>query len=138
MPDTEKLTKWVEALRSGQYGQVTGRLGQLAEGGEAVRGFCCLGVLCEVARKDGLDLNVGSYDDYLTYDGEESIPPHVVKEWVGLAHWDVVVPTEELTEPWDYDGETTTVGLTELNDSHGWSFKSIADAIEDNYLKPAG
>lgn len=42
---------WLKALRSGEYQQTTGRLRK--SGPDA--GFCCLGVLCDLARKDGGD-----------------------------------------------------------------------------------
>lgn len=38
----ELLRRWVEALRSGEYTQTTGRLRDMD-------GHCCLGVLCDVS-----------------------------------------------------------------------------------------
>lgn len=39
--------KWIAALRSGEYRQVHG---ELRSGSGGTERFCCLGVLCEVAR----------------------------------------------------------------------------------------
>ena len=41
--DKELKAKWVKALRSGEYAQGTG---QLRDGDS----YCCLGVLCEIAK----------------------------------------------------------------------------------------
>lgn len=50
--DKKQITKWIVALRSGGYKQARGRL-------QNQRGFCCLGVACEVLipekRKDKLN-----------------------------------------------------------------------------------
>lgn len=46
----EIADKWVAALRSGNYKQTTGMLNRNNES------FCCLGVLCEIAIKDGVEL----------------------------------------------------------------------------------
>lgn len=42
---------WVEALRSGSYRQGRGQLKVPAEDGDR---FCCLGVLCDLATREGL------------------------------------------------------------------------------------
>ena len=43
--------RWVEALRSGEYGQTTHRLRD-GEPGALGNGFCCLGVLCDLYAKE--------------------------------------------------------------------------------------
>jgi len=45
--DAQLKAKWVEALRSGEYKQTT-------EVFQRDGGFCCLGVLCDVAGKPAL------------------------------------------------------------------------------------
>lgn len=47
--------KWVAALRSGKYKQCNGLLCRLNDRGRAT-GHCCLGVLLEVAKKEGYDI----------------------------------------------------------------------------------
>jgi hypothetical protein len=49
--DAELKAKWVEALRSGKYQQLTP--GGLREGDR----FCCLGVLCDIAAPSGWTLH---------------------------------------------------------------------------------
>lgn len=44
----QRLIAWAEALESGKYSQAMGRLTTLDIEGE--RGFCCIGVACEVER----------------------------------------------------------------------------------------
>jgi hypothetical protein len=43
----DHVTKWIAALRSGEYTQTTKRLHDRENGG-----FCCLGVLCDLYAKD--------------------------------------------------------------------------------------
>lgn len=60
--DQELKTKWLAALRSGDYKQVNGALESIIWGDEV--GYCCLGVLSKIAtgdaegwiRSDGSDL----------------------------------------------------------------------------------
>lgn len=126
--------RWLQKLRSGQYDQIKGELWD----GE---GFCCLGVLCEVAVEDGIikrneDFNSGytaplmcrddSGDDREFY-RENSILPTVVKEWAGL---DDNNPAVEMKGFYDPDDDSD-VELSELNDSAGYTFEDIANIIED-------
>jgi len=53
----ELKTKWVNALRSGEYKQTTGCL-ERKRGGKPI-GNCCLGVLCHIA---GIDYIKDEYD----------------------------------------------------------------------------
>ena len=83
-----KATKWVEALRSGNYPQTQGKLYRSDDGDVFTSvGYCCLGVLCD------LDDN-GEWDDddhyrypdhvgdgYMIYETE---PPLAVRQSVGL------------------------------------------------------
>ena len=109
--------KWVDALRSGEYQQGTGYLKVIHENGDAK--YCCLGVLCELALKDNLDLPITETErfwnsDLLTaiaFDGEEEYPPEEIDKWTDLPDF----PVLEL--------------LAEKNDK-GQSFDQIADYIE--------
>jgi hypothetical protein len=71
--DTELKAKWVEALRSGDYKQTSHVLHD-----EQENAYCCLGVLCIVAKKelDGetypwLDKETGDYSRFVTMNDEE-------------------------------------------------------------------
>lgn len=70
---------WVTALRSGEYGQADGSLREVD-----TNNFCCLGVLCDVAVKAGVPVEVRVQDDRVTYDGEPDFLPESVREWAGL------------------------------------------------------
>jgi len=115
---------WVNALRSGQYRKCKEVLRYDGK-------FCALGVLCDLHAKaterpsnwkrgiDDRDLytyigNIGN--EYYTY-----IPLAVVR-WSGLNDDNPVL------------NERTAKTVTEYNDdeSHGYSFKAIADLIEKN------
>lgn len=72
----DRIQLWLEALRSGEYRQVHGTLG--SEGG-----YCCLGVACEVAIKNGPVVN-RRLDGVVSYDGSSNLLPNSVVDWFGL------------------------------------------------------
>lgn len=115
----EIRARWAAALRSGKYPQTHGRL---RDGG----GFCCLGVLCELAVADGTlapaDETAGMY----RYDGEPAVLPDAVLEWAGLRDDDPYV-TADLGEE---EGGRQVVNLAGLNDDYLWGFSRIAGVIE--------
>lgn len=126
---------WIAALESGEYAQTTGALHVLSEhvgarGNEEVirtKGYCCLGVLCEVAIKNGLDLkrriNIASTLEY--FDEANGVAPAKVMKWSGLksATGDFyTAPVDDFT------------CLTQLNDD-GTSFQEIANIIREHWEK---
>lgn len=110
---------WVEALRSGMYDQ-----GKEALNHEQC--FCCLGVLCEVAIKDGLqlekanELSEGKLTGAVVYDGAYCTLPSSVMEWAGIR------------DQYGKFNAKKMKSLVRLNDN-GMSFDGIADVIEKNY-----
>lgn len=102
---------WAEALESGEFRQETEVL--RADYGEGY-GYCCLGVLCEVYRRETGD---GEWDD-LIFKGDgyasECALPVPVAEWAGIS----TNPT--LDEHYS---------ATQLNDQMGFSFPKIAKLI---------
>jgi hypothetical protein len=132
--------RWVAALESGEFQQGTNFLAMDSvvmdeiTGREAVnedgslklkRRYCCLGVLCEVAKRDGA---IDSYDI------AEPYLPRVVQEWAELPTRPAV-PNRSVTadDPdsvqqaaVNLDGER--VGLDILNDN-GCTFPRIAELI---------
>lgn len=126
-PNKENIRKWVDALRSGEYTQDTGQL-------RSSHGFCCLGVACEVAIKNGVRLVYD--DDYQGYhqDSEiylDEVPdwhtegstlPFEVQEWLGFIGDDPYIDREEC--------KTATTANDELN----LSLVEIADYLEGTYL----
>jgi hypothetical protein len=126
---------WVKALRSGEYQQTEGALCKVVDtyDGEPVLGFCCLGVLSELAIKHGASVSVDEfagdlYEPARTYDGEENFPPYAVAKWAlgtdERTNWDVryVDPDEDLD---------THSALADRNDG-GATFREIADLIEND------
>jgi hypothetical protein len=115
--------KWLSALRSGKYKQ----------GKEALRTkknkFCCLGVLCDVYRKE---TKLGKWDKNPFFSNfafintkknnqtfnSLGILPISVMDWAGLKN----------VNPTIYGNDT----LSKLNDN-GSTFQEIADIIEKNF-----
>jgi hypothetical protein len=101
--------QWTAALRSGEYPQGKHSL-------RSSLGYCCMGVLCDLAVKAGV--NVSAIPDAVgrwRYDGEQGVLPLSVQQWAGL---DISDPCVRL-DP-----------LSELNDTLHWDFARIADAID--------
>ncbi len=107
-------TKWVGALRSGDYYQTKETL---YDG----NGYCCLGVLCELAVEAGVvELYEGFGEHYyrsnLDAEDENSIElPLAVQKWAGFRS---AVPN------------VGHKSLITLNDEDGRDFNYIADKIE--------
>lgn len=109
-PEIKKL--WVDALKSGEYEQGRGALCV----GES---FCCLGVLCDLAVKQGARVRVAKERDKTTYDSRSACLPPSVSDWAGLDNaWG------------EYKTNTRGDGnLANLNDV-GKTFNQIAYYIE--------
>jgi hypothetical protein len=107
----EIKAKWVKALRSGKYKQ--SRYGL-----KVGRGFCCLGVLCDLHAKETKGEWETRYGTPIYLEHEGSLPP-AVQRWAGF----------RTDSPCVAKGE-----LACLNDGNmGYephSFKQIADLIE--------
>lgn len=117
----ENMKLWVEALRSGEYKQGKGQLAIRKEDT-----FCCLGVACEIAAKNGAELEIRNDGDFRYYDDHETDLPPSVFAWLGLG------PDEDTLDVRTKASEYTDV-IT-LNDQLEWSFEDIADAIEESYV----
>lgn len=115
---------WLEALRSGEYEQGTSYLNMNGQ-------FCCLGVLCDIAVRQGVAVAVATYYDYgikadssavVYYDGDPTTLPLSVRGWAGLDHgnpgFDTAARERHL--------------LAALNDE-GLPFEDIATLIEENF-----
>ena len=110
----EIADKWAAALRSGDYKQHRGGLAN-----EKRAKHCCLGVLCEVAIKDGMEMQVGPCRDKARgtyYDEAAGSLPVLVQEWAGM----------ETSHGRMADGNS----LTSFNDAMQKDFEFIADIIE--------
>lgn len=137
----EIAKKWVKALRSGKYKQGRGLLAVVDPTSKEVTGYCCLGVLCELAVKAGVikpgtlreSMFAWSPESKITYGKEEEaygLPEEVIK-WAGIGSHQML--------PFNQRGERVENGcisLANLNDGvKGYSLKKhsfdeIADVIE--------
>ena len=149
----ERMRRFVAALRSGQFPQATGALQRMEYDDDDAGGFCCLGVACEVAIADGLQLSKEALPDparpvhssklYMHYGEEMSLLPDVVQQWYGLIddNPDLNVPTETgdeagneaFQERWQEDPHVRFVAA-ELNDDYGFALAQIADCFECTFL----
>lgn len=117
--DQEIKKEWVEALRSGEYVQGQRRLHEIVD---EEHKYCCLGVLCEIAKKHKVNLPIRQYFSdkahnvvFVEYDGYSALLPPEVSEWSGVNGVSGILP----------DAST----LSGHNDA-GSSFDEIADMIE--------
>lgn len=127
----EIRAQWTAALRSGEYQQTTGAL----RNGE---GFCCMGVLCDIAVKQEIidepdKTGDGPVHVWYSYDGAADVLPESVAVWAGLTASDNRNPSvayrDDMQNPrWARRG---WVSLGELNDN-GATFSQIADLVDAN------
>jgi hypothetical protein len=116
----EVRDRWVAALRSGEYVQGTGKLARVVVD-EDVREHCCLGVLCDLAVRARVVVDVRVRDDVVLYDGQLNYLPASVQEWAGLGGHGSNPHVR-------YYGSLRTLGT--LNDT-GVDFNQIAQLIEE-------
>lgn len=109
----EFATRWIAALRSGNYNQCRGRLRLMVD--DKPVGYCCLGVACEVARDAGI---------IKEYDGKNGVPD----SWFD----DYAPPLEPYPRNLLLRIDGIVDSATNFNDQ-GVPFDQIADAIERSY-----
>ena len=107
----EIAEKWAAALRSGEYEQT-----QTVLANKERTKHCCLGVLCEVAIKEGVDVEVHAALGSTYFDGWASTLPVSVMDWADMR---------------SEAGMMITDSLAELNDE-GRTFSDIAAVIEEH------
>lgn len=129
---------WVDALRSGKYEQGTGWLARRDSPTDTYK-YCCLGVACDVAVKNGLDLDVTEQQyggaSYFEYNARDVSLPLAVADWLGVDGTSIYLPNPHQNR---IDKRREVPAIT-LNDDFLCSFAVIADAIEKKYfLKEKG
>lgn len=116
---TPLMQQWIDALRSGKYTQVTGRLiDQVAY--DTPPSFCCLGVLCDVAGLQRAPKREGAY--FLTSTGMayySNPPSEVIEAAVG--------------DVGPYFTDDLIARAVRMNDQQGKSFAQIADYLEERF-----
>lgn len=105
----EVLRRWVKALRSGEYEQSHGCLRTDFRG----KSFCSLGVLCDLAAKDG-GAKWERFGDAHYYRKSATSLPDVMVKFLDL--------------------RGHMFNLVEMNDYLKWNFKQIAGYIEKELL----
>lgn len=127
---------WLEALTSGEYEQGKGYL--RIQGEEGKDSFCCLGVLCDLAEKEGITTSeppagtenscgdvecdvCNSHKPYL-YNSQSGALPRRVQEWSGVSG------NGNLTK--EVEGVNS---LVLLNDDAGYDFNQIAEVIREQF-----
>ena len=110
----EIADKWVEALRSGEYKQ---QCAALANSDRTAH--CCLGVLCELAIKDGVELPVEQMSYSTLFDDARVDLPLKVMKWT------------DMHTPYGCLGSVEH-SLVAANDT-GLSFEGIAKLIERHW-----
>lgn len=119
MKMTENQKKWIAALKSGEYKQHTGGLHWKSEHGDQ---YCCLGVACELASKDGV--KVGRDTDGRIVGGYLMDQPDACA-WLGLKE-----DVSSTTTPPEFRSHGTAAKLAQMNDIELLSFEEIAQTIE--------
>lgn len=116
--------KWIDALESGEYKQIKGRL-------RSSYGYCCLGVLCDVVKDEiGFGWTTHPYlaEVFSSSDGlvqVDGLPPQEVLDLVGLfpyAEHDQGIPIT-------YNGQPAS--LARANDEFSLTFTEIAQIIRE-------
>jgi len=123
----------IAALRSGEYKQGQGRLCRAIADGS--RSFCCLGVLTDLAVKEGVlpDGKWVELDLYALRYGKcaaSAYLPSEVQEWSGMQSIAGNLP--KAVHVWRDDSGEMLTSLDGFNDA-GYTFDQIADIIEKNW-----
>lgn len=142
----DNMRTWIQALESGNYTQ--GHQYLLADGK-----YCCLGVACEVAKLNGLDVktqkpNLNSLEDVsavVSFNEDFYGLPQVVSLWLGVCNSTLCVynpasPEEHeikrVIKACECDPESSDpciISVDVLNDVYGYTFEQIADALRVTY-----
>lgn len=148
--------EWVRRLRSGEKKQVKGTLCAVNPKGERV-GYCCLGVLTEIAEEQGVVESVQPYSDnednsLVFYTGKDPQAPKAINVYSKDGEYSHTLHVEEFESgglpkavlEWaDFPDRLGYLGLAEddggfstlsrLNDSGAADFNKIADLIEEKF-----
>lgn len=139
-PEVKQL--WLEGLRSGDFQQCSGTLSNGV-------GYCCLGVLSELAHRQGVltreeqintwrpvsggDTRSETSVHYGAYSATNYLPREVA-DWAfeeydsNASHWEN--PRVNDPRPESHPMKVEVTSLAELNDE-GFTFEEIADVVEE-------
>lgn len=128
--DANVKSLWISALRSNEYRQGFGRLHNIVE-----NSYCCLGVLCDVAVQEGVDVSVVELLSSTMFDGHSADLPDSVVEWAKIGGFGKLPePIQSLDgRTGGYAGQVFYESLSQLNDSEHFDFHKMADIIENMF-----
>lgn len=122
----EKQQQWIDALRSGEYKQGHNCLQSHRDGGDR---FCCLGVACAVADKEGVRV-VKDDENYIV--GGTLWQQSSVRDYFAFKSTTGDFPKEGAQPSKDDNTPARKLScLTELNDD-GYTLEDIADFVEQH------
>lgn len=124
----EIKTKWLTALRSGEYEQGKHRLVTKNYDTDTYT-YCCLGVLCDLAAKEGVvKRKAGGFSHPVYNDHSNIVLPNAVQRWAGIEDTTLNDESSYGSAPLvEIDGEYAA--LSDWNDN-GKTFSEIAEGIE--------
>lgn len=126
---TKNILKWTKALRSGKYKQTQGAL-------HNKKGYCCLGVACELFIPKHKRITTKSYSKlYIT--GSQPYDQPSCPEWLKNINYDFPIKLKDAS-PFTsnnskYDNDRI-FSLVDLNDFQEFTFDEIADILELVYI----
>jgi hypothetical protein len=130
--------RWVKALRSGKYQQTRGALHRTKSQHDIPEGYCCLGVLADLADKSKAK-DAPNITRRITVDGTEIFKTPEITGTIGvlpepIIRWAGMRPNNHSGGfSVDAPNDIRYTELTQLNDSSRLTFEQIADIIEANY-----
>jgi hypothetical protein len=118
MANKQNMQLWIDGLLSNRFKQGRRRLKRNGE-------YCCLGVACEVAKENGVELPevVREGGAYFGAERTDGYLPREVMQWLDIEENDPLLVTY-----------AAAVRATSANDYAKWSFKEIAEAIKKTYI----
>jgi hypothetical protein len=131
----KNLLKWIEELETTDKKQGRYYLHRIEQDGS--ESFCCLGILTEVAKADGvpMELKVHEYGAsiptfpkaYIIYNERGELPNEAVLNWLGLDRFSTISAKRK-------PDHTIPARVDMLNDEEGLTFKEIAACLRQTYL----
>lgn len=118
----EVAKKWAQALRSGKYKKVEGRLQDRTEGPHA---YCALGVLCDIARKEGVPVELMQVSNGCELVGGGLSDQPEVARWAGIEDTGVICESHSIPMLNDEGATDPDTGYDEP-----LTFDEIADLVE--------
>lgn len=126
----ERVRLLVDALRSGEFDQ---GFGSLKMDGK----YCCLGVACEVAMRNGVVVEVSPHmanPRKTRFDGMSDFMPRRVWEWYGFEEGNPAISRNPEHHGCGIKDCADLTLASSANDDLKWNFSQIADAFEEMYL----